>query len=39
MLAEIGMHIVALVQEVIVVLENQASLVSVEMAQEEGNNL
>lgn len=33
---EIGMHTVALVQEVNVVQENQASLLTVEMAQGEG---
>lgn len=37
MLAETGMLIVALVQEVNVDQENQVSLLTVAMAQEEGN--
>lgn len=39
MLAETRMHTVALVQEVTVAQENQASLVTVEMALEEGKSL
>lgn len=38
MLPETGMHIVALVQEVNVDQENQVSLLTVAMAQEEGNH-